>query len=244
MESSSPEAQLTAVADSARTGSSLRAWIVAHDDSKVFVILYISLALVLSIAIGLFWLFFLLAIHLAFELVRSQHEGWRGLSAIGQATWAVRLDIALCLFALVLALHLQLVFGVLGLHAAGRAGMAAQAGLRGARFAAWEKVIRGILLSADDAVQGARGLKAMRRRQAAEGATPEPLPEVAPPPPTRTPPQSSDEGSGGWSIGDYVTISLAAACTLLILLAPWLGHESMEAVITVLADELRPFPIR
>jgi hypothetical protein len=217
----------------ARTGS-LREWIVAHDDSKLFVGLYVSLALVLSIAIGLFWLLALLLVHLAFEVLRHRHLGESGAAALGAAVWAVRLDVALFLFALVLALHLQFVFGVLGLHAAGRAGVAAQAGLRGARFAAWEKVIRGILLSADDAVQGARGLATLRKKPPAEGAEIDAATSVPTAPPA----------AERWSRGDTFTVTLAFACILLILLAPWLGHDGWNAVVSLLAAELRPFPVR
>jgi hypothetical protein len=130
----------------------IHAWIVNHDESKLFLVLYLTLALVLSVAIGLFWLVALVVVHFAFEHVRSRYDGLTGRAALGRALWNVKLDVALVLFALVLALYLQVVMGVLGLHAVSRAGALAQAGARGGiRFAAWEKVIRGILLSADDA---------------------------------------------------------------------------------------------
>jgi hypothetical protein len=207
----------------------IHAWIVNHDESKLFLVLYLTLALVLSVAIGLFWLVALVVVHFAFEHVRSRHEGLTGRAALGRALWNVKLDVALVLFALVLALYLQVVMGVLGLHAVSRAGALAQAGARGGiRFAAWEKVIRGILLSADDAVQGVRAFAAVRARRTGDApsraAEPEPAPRL-----TR---------------GDRFTLGLAAVCTVLILASPWMGHESWQAVVGTLAAELHPFPFR
>jgi hypothetical protein len=209
--------------------SAIHAWVVNHDESKLFLVLYLTLALVLSIAIGLFWLVALVVVHFAFEHVRASHEGFTGRAALGRALWNVKLDVALVLFALVLALYMHVVMGVLGLHAVSRAGALAQAGARGGiRFAAWEKVIRGILLSADDAVQGVRAFAAVRARKKGGAGVPAAQP---------------DRG-GRLTKGDHFTLALAAVCTGLILASPWMGHESWQAVAGTLAAELHPFPFR
>lgn len=206
----------------------IHAWIVNHDESRLFLVLYLTLALVLSIAIGLFWLVALVVVHFAFEHVRARHEGLTGWAALGRALWNVKLDVALVLFALVLALYLQVVMGVLGLHAVSRAGALAQAGARGGiRFAAWEKVIRGVLLSADDAVQGVRAFAAVRARGNGDTAAP-----------------AAEPDRGGLTKGDHFTLALAAVCTVLILASPWMGQESWQGMVGTLAAELHPFPFR
>jgi len=139
----------------------LRAWVLNHDDSWIFIILYVGLAVVLSLWISLFWLLAVVAGHFVLEWIRQRHI--RDAGVLPQVFWELKLDIALILFALVLTLYLEVVFGILGLQAAGRAGAIARVGARGgSRFAAWERTLRGLLLSADDAAQVARAI-AMRR---------------------------------------------------------------------------------
>jgi hypothetical protein len=215
--------------------SAVHDWIVRHDDSRLFIVLYIGLALVLSIAISLFWLVALVALHLAFEYVRFRHAGLAPLRAVAAGTWELKLDLVLVLFALALTLYMDVVMGVLGLQAAGRAGAAAQTGLRGIRFAAWEKVIRGIFLSADDAVQGVRAMTVLRRRPA--GAPTAAEAETAP-----APARAAEAGGRGWTTGDYLVIGLGIACVGLILAAPWMGHEGWGSVVSALTAELHPFP--
>jgi hypothetical protein len=213
------------------TAGALRQWIVRHDESRLFLVLYISLALVLSIVVGLFWLVALVGVHFAFEVVRFRHEGKRAGAALLAALDGVKLDIGLVLFALALALHMHVVMGLLGLQAASRAGAAAQAGMRGVRFAAWEKVIRGIALSIDDAFQGARAVVAMRRQPAASGAGA----AVAP----------SEASPSRWGTGDVLSLALCAVCLLLILAAPLTeAYDGWGAVAHALAAELHPFPAK
>lgn len=222
------------------TAAALRQWIVRHDESRLFLVLYISLALVLSIVIGLFWLVALVGVHFAFEVVRFRHEGKRAGAALLAALDGVKLDVGLVLFALALALHMHVVMGLLGLQAASRAGAAAQAGMRGVRFAAWEKVIRGIALSIDDAFQGARAVVAMRRKPAASGAEAGPTAEadaaaVAP----------SEASPSRWGMGDVLSLALCAVCLLLILAAPLTeAYDGWGAVFQALAAELHPFPAK
>jgi hypothetical protein len=222
----------------ASTAAVVHRWIVRHDDSRLFLVLYISLALVLSIVIGLFWLVALVAVHFAFEHVRFRHEGKRTGAALLAALDGVKLDVGLVLFALALALHMQVVMGLLGLQAASRAGAAAQAGMRGVRFAAWEKVIRGIALSIDDAFQGARAVAAVRRKPAASGAEAGVGADAAAVAPS--------EGSRTrWITGDVLSLALCAVCLLLILAAPLTAsYDGWGAVLRALAAELHPFPAR
>jgi hypothetical protein len=230
-------------------------WVVTHDESRLFLFLYISLALVLSIVIGLFWLVVLVGVHLAFEHTRCRNDGAAGFAAWREAIWGVRLDVALVLFALALAVYLEVVFGVLGLHAMSRAGVAVQAGVRGGvRFATWEKVIRGILLSIDDAVQGARAVVAFRTPSAGDlsgSESPGPAgaslgssaadPSVPVVDSREETPAAPSKGAK-WSLGDLFAVGLGATSVALILAAPWLTPGDWAYVLEKLATELRPFP--
>lgn len=207
----------------------LHDWVVRHDDSRLFVVAYIGLAVVLSIGIGLFWLVAVVAVHFAFEVVRqrTRHAGWRGV--IAEAVWELKLDLALVLFALVISLYMEVVLGVLGLQAAARA---AGTGLRGgARFAGWQRVLRGLLLSVDDAAQVARFAAAGGR----EGGPGEEE-DVA----------SSDSPwgpwAGAWGRGDRATLAFGALCLLLLAAVPFLTDHTYGTVVAALAAELHPFP--
>jgi hypothetical protein len=237
----------------------MHGWIVQHDESRWFMGLYLGLALVLSIAIGLFWLVALVVVHFGFEYVRFRHDDASPANAVGRALWELKLDVSLVLFAFALTLYLQVVLGVLGIQAASRVGVAAQAGVRsGARFAAWENAIRGVLLSEDDAVLGARAIATVRRKKAQEsgrdGSDPGAEPTTPPDPVAATevatePRAGADQGLGDptsdakrWSLGDRIALTLGGVSLLLIVAAPWFGHDGWMGVLTAILAELHPFP--
>lgn len=201
-------------------------WVVEHDDRWLFVALYIGLAVVLSIWISLFWLVVVVGVHFVFELIRQSHQQ-RG-RILAQALWEIKLDIGLVLLALAMALYMEIVLGVLGLQSAARLGAASRIGTRGVRFAAWERTLRGILLSADDAAQVARVFARGRNRRPEAGTT--------------ALPEAPSSWRGRWRVGDGVAVGLALVSLALLLLSPWLtGHTAASAWATLLA-ELQPFP--
>jgi hypothetical protein len=207
----------------------VHAWVLRHDDSKLFVILYIGAAVILSIAISLFWLIAVVAVHFGLEYVRQHHLRGSPGAAIGAAAWEINLDIALVLLALVLAVYMDVVLGIAGLQAAGRLGAAASAGARGgARVAGWSRALRGILLSADDVAQTARlvYLKQQKNR-APVGITDGP---------------GSDTVDHSWSIGDRIAVGMGITCCLLLLLAPQLTSQEFGSVASAILRELHPFP--
>jgi hypothetical protein len=240
------------------------AWILQHDDRWSFIALYVSLAVVLSLWISLFWLVALVAVHLAFELVRQGAAGAAGTERFGLALWEVKLDIALVLFALALSLYMEVVLGVLGLQAAARAGSAANASIRtGSRALAWERGLRGILLSVDDAAQVGRVVGRRRAGQNGEdaalaqhaaagtqhtvavalepdgfGETRSAAPEID----ATAPVERSAGWQGRWGIGDGVAVALAVACAVLILAAPKLTGVTVPEAVATLKTELHPFP--
>jgi hypothetical protein len=221
-------------------------WIVHHDDSPAFLVLYIGLAVVLSIWISLFWLVAVVAAHLALELVRQAHRQATPGAAVAEALWELKLDAALVLFALALALYMEVALGVAGVQGAARLASASRVA---ARFAGWQRAIRGALLSLDDAVQVLRALALRRGRATLAVAPPQPqaTPATAPPvaPPQATPAAAPEQGGswrGRYPAGARVALALGAVCAGLLLAAPWLTHHSAATALATLAEELRPFP--
>jgi len=144
----------------AKSGNVMRVaeWIETHDESKLFVALYLGSSLVLSIAVSLFWLVFAVAVHLWLEWYKQSRIFPSSYVSITIRTlWEVYLDIGLVFFALLLTIYMDVIFGVAGIMAAAR--VSAQGIARsGARFAGWQRALRGILLSLDDAVQVGRSI--------------------------------------------------------------------------------------
>jgi hypothetical protein len=220
---------------------SVRDWIINHDDSWLFLALYIGLAVILSIWISLFWLVAVVGVHFAFEWVRQQtlRSGFGDI--LLEVLWELKLDIALVLFALALSLYMEVVLGVVGLRSAARMAPAAQAGLRSsARFAAWQRIIRGILLSVDDAAQVARAVTVNRSDAAAEPA--ESAGTAAGVAAVAATPSTHSSWRGRWGTGDWISAGLGATCIALILLAPSLTEHNFVSAAVTLAEELHPLP--
>ncbi len=212
----------------------MREWILQHDDSWVFIVLYVGLAVVLSIWISLFWLVAVVGVHFIFEVVRQQHLLRTGTGRVVlEALWELKLDIALVIFALALTLYMPFVLGVVGLQGAARIGAASRAA---ARFAGWERTLRGILLSADDAAQVVKAA-AMKRAKAANGAVVVEAQEVEvaalPQGPTWREP---------WTTGTWIAIALGVVCVLLIVAAPLLTDHTAVSALLAMAAELHPYP--
>jgi hypothetical protein len=215
--------------------TSLHDWIVKHDEKRLFIVLYIGLAVVLSIWISLFWLVAVVAVHFGFEIIRQRAAYTDWGSVISEALWELKLDIALVLFALVVSLYMELALGVAGLQGAARIGSATQAGMRGgARFAAWQRIIRGVLLSVDDAAQVAR--VAAGKGKGGEEKNEEEAEQVEG--------MNSNRGSwlAPWSRGDWIAVGMGVVCFLLLASAPLITDHTFPSAISALAAELHPFP--
>jgi hypothetical protein len=205
----------------------MRDWILNHDESWIFTALYIGSAVVLSIAISLFWLLAVLAAHFAIEWIRQRACAPQGV--FWRTAWHLKLDLALVLLALVLAVYMEMVLGVLGLGGAIR--IAAQAG---PRMAGWSRVLRGVLLSVDDMAQVARaasrlGKKSLSREERPVAETQEDVFDLHP---WRHP-----------KLGDRVAIFVGVGSLALILMAPLLLPEmSSYRLLEIMAEEFHPFP--
>jgi hypothetical protein len=208
--------------------AALARWVREHDDSLLFIGLYVSLAVVLSIAISLFWLVALVAVHFAFEWYKQAQLRPDGPLAIGvRASWEVLLDVGLVLFALVLGVYMEFILGVLGIGAAARAG--AQGVARaGSRVAGWQSALRGTLLSLDDAVQLGRSFRARRAGSAPAG-------------------ESRPVGRWGgwtepWGWTGHLCFWFAVLCLGLLLAAPLLIGTPPADILATIRAELHPWP--
>ncbi len=197
-----------------------RRWLLEHDHRVSFTVLYISLALILSMAISMFWLVAVVAAHAVIEYWTLGKLGPAD-QRLGRTLWHIRLDIVLVLAALWLGLYIDLLFGIAGLGAAARTGAQVSA-----RVVAWQRTIRGVLLSVDEAALAAKAALG------GQSDTPGPARRREAPLPWREP----------WSWGDRLTIGSSALLFGLILLTPVLTDHSVVEALRLLAEDLHPWP--
>lgn len=223
-------------------------WIANHDNKTLFIVLYIGLSVVLSIVISLFWLLFVVLIHFAFELITQSRMRPGGRSMLLESLWETKLDFALVIFALWLAVYLDFIFGIAGLGAAARGGAIAAsrtgsqaANIGGkvaqvsARFAALQRIIRGILLSLDDVANAAKSF--FQRKKSLPADDGEEACKVM---------ENQDvQGSswtGKWTGVDYAGVILFLLSFALILLAPFITGLTWAEIGSVITEEFHPFP--
>jgi hypothetical protein len=215
------------VAGAARP-SGLHAWVLAHDDSWLFIAPYIGLAVILSLVISLFWLLVVVAAHAALEWYVHWREHPSVVHTAGRVAWEIKLDLALILFALALAVYMDYIMGAAGLSAAARAG--ARGVQATGRMIAWQRGLRAVLLTLDDAAQVTRA--AISSGQKAAAAAP--------------PPEIPKRGWGGWvapwTLGDCVSIGIGVICIAALVLAPFMTGLTLQEVLAKLGTELHPWP--
>lgn len=204
---------------------SWRGWVRTHDDRWSFVLVYVSLAVGLSIVLGLFWLLIVGALHWIIEVVRQRDLGWAPAKAPLIALWEVRLDLVLFVFALALAVYVDVIFGVLGL------GSVASATARaGSRASLWQHLIRTAATTADDAVHVGRALM-KRNGDAGEGELHL----------EQTRERLLPGWQSPWTAGTRITVGAGLLFVVLIAVAPWWTGLGVEGVLHLLVQELHPF---
>ena len=217
-----------------RPFSGMIAWIRNHDERVLFVLTYITLAVTLTLFISLFWLVAVVAVHGIFEVIRQSHRFDSPAQYLAEALWEIKLDIALVIFALSLALYMDLILGLLGIQSAARAGAAAKAS---GRFLVWERSIRAVALTIDDVFNAGRFIKPILRLFTRDGDRhDDPASQV----------EEERPKSTSWiqpySWGDKLSLGLGAACLLLIVASPLLTHHTPVTAAMTLASELHPYP--
>jgi hypothetical protein len=218
----------------------LNDWIRNHDERWSFILVYVGGAILLSVYADLFWVIMLMLVHFGLELWR--HIIMKVDKTLLQALWHVKLDFALVLFALVIALYADFVLAALGIGQAARAGQAVRGAQMLTRFAIIERGLRIFFLTVDDIARVAtivwrsfkkNGASKKQTEVAMEHAR-ELLEEEDP----------YDHTRGPWqklSNGDKFSLGFGAVCLLLILFAPVIMGTSAEHTWSTLASELRPF---
>jgi hypothetical protein len=239
--------------------SAAHRFILTHDDSKAFLVLYIGLAVVLALWIGLFWLAVVVGVHLLFEIIKQHHHDPRPLPVLARALWEVKLDVGLVLCGLVIGLYIDVLFGIVGIGHAGRAGAQTAA-----RVGLWQRGIRGALLTVDDVAMVAKGVAVRGKKTAdeaslaatgtdggsvgSEGPGPEAA-EAALPEPPASPPAGGAELWGDWvaprwTLGDRFSLGFTILNVVLILAAPLLTDHTVASTWAEILSDLHPFPER
>jgi hypothetical protein len=234
---------------------SMRQWVRDHDEKWLFVLLYLGLAVGLSVFVSLFWLVVVAALHLLFEIIRQSHYR-DGRKMVGlHALWEIKLDVGLILLAFVLVLYIDKVLGILGVQSAARAAAVSRVGLRiGPRAAAWERNLRTFLLTVDEMARVANaGWMFWKRRKDGgadgEGETGKAETEKPPSGESReevvTPARNAPPvpvWRQRWGIGDRIGVLLLVAGVLFLVLAPALTDHDWASAGAALLAELEPFP--
>lgn len=213
----------------------LRAWLRDHDDQWPFVVLYLSASVLLSILISLFWLLVVIAVHFAFEWVRQSHyrSGRRNIGL--HALWEVKLDIGLAALAFAVALYVDVILGLLGLQSAARIATAARVG---ARAAAWERNLRTFLLTVDEMTRVSHAVYTLGFRRRKRGGSSESDVLLA----SRTESAAIPAWRSRWSWGDRIGLGLVSVGVGLMLLAPVLTPHDLASSVSLILEQLRPFP--
>jgi hypothetical protein len=225
-----PSRSATPVAATLVEPGPIRTWIEEHDHSWLFVGVYLGLAVILSVFVSLFWLAFMAGAHLLLECIRHYRPGWGARDILTHSLWEVKLDFALVLLALALVLYVDVVLGVLGIQSAARAAAVTRAGAKTVtRMAAWERYLRGFLVTIDEIVRISRAAVLLRRGRPVRAAAAEERGPVHP-------------WSREWGLGDRISLGLIAICILLIVATPLLTPYDWNRTLGALLSELQPFP--
>ena len=99
----------------------IKTWIVNHDRSLIFALVYVILTIVLSVFISYFWLLALVAVHIMIEWLSKSYRGYR--YRLAWTLWDVKLDLALVCLAFALLSYTGINAGVAGAQSATRAGV-------------------------------------------------------------------------------------------------------------------------
>ncbi len=205
-------------------------WVLRHDSCLYFNILYIGLAVVLSIWLGLFWLVAVVSVHAILEFFRQYFMSRKFGYALLESLWELKLDMGLIIFAFWLSVYLDFIFGMAGLSAGAR--VVAQTGGRvaqaGTRAAAWQRIIRGVFITLDDVGLAFKALRRKKDKKQQAGYADEAglkLSWVQP-----------------YGTGDLFSISFLGVFLVLLFFAPLITGYDYATVWSMISGELKPFP--
>lgn len=205
-------------------------WVLRHDNCLYFNILYIGLAVVLSIWLGLFWLVAVVSVHAILEFFRQYLMSRKFGFALLESLWELKLDMGLIIFAFWLSVYLDFIFGLAGLSAGAR--VVAQTGGRvaqaGTRAAAWQRIIRGVFITLDDVGLAFKALRRKKDKKQQGG--------------------NADESglklswAQPYGTGDWFSILFLGVFFVLLFLAPLITGYDYPTVWSMISGEMKPFP--
>ena len=215
----------------------VKRWVKDHDERWSFIIVYVGAAIVLSVYANLFWVVMLMLGHYGLEVWRHYVIEVQG--PLWAALWHVKLDIALVLFALVIALYAEMIMAALGLGQAARAGQAVRGAQMLTRFAIIERGLRVLFLTIDDitrvvlivwkTMKGKNSTTTDRDMEEVRAKMREEEEHIHPEP-----------AEGKLSRGDIFSLSFGGLCLVLILAAPWIAGLGISETAISLMDALKP----
>jgi len=118
-------------------------WIHQHDQRWSFILPYTCLAIILSAWVSLFWLVLLILIHFGIE--------WMRFGNLSRIIPQMHLDVALLIAAVAVEVYLGVLLGAAGVAQAARGGAKVVT-----RFPVWHRVLKMVLIGADDLLNLAR----------------------------------------------------------------------------------------
>ncbi len=99
----------------------IKTWIVNHDRSAVFALVYVISTIVLSVFVSYFWLLALVAVHIMIEWLSKVYRGYR--YRLAWTLWDVKFDLALVCLAFALLSYTGVSAGVAGAQSVTRVGV-------------------------------------------------------------------------------------------------------------------------
>ena len=217
----------------------IRRYILTHDDRWSFIIAYVGLAVTLAIVLNLFWLAVVVAGHGVFEWFKQGAMVQDNIAKFFRTLWELKFDIGLVLFGLALEVYIGVILGIAGLGATARAGVEA-----GSRAAMWQSVLRGTLLSVDDAAQVVRMAGGAGDQDGTDGD----LDVLDGPAGAETYPRPGPTDWKGrlgpwvddYVLGDWLSLGFGALCLLLIVIGPYVSPHDWASMMSALAEEMHP----
>jgi len=228
----------------------VRSWIVRHDRSILFAVLYITLTIVLSVFISYFWLLAVVAVHILLEWLKKGYLGYLpGMHRTAWTLWDTKYDIALVFLAFTLLSYTGINVGVAGAQSVGRAGLlggrlapvTSRVGPILARFARFGRFFRTIGVKAVDVFFSAR-VALFRKADMARAASSEAYlaPATAADEVITVPdhlPWQKRLGGGAWFALIVIAFNIVA-----VLVSPLITDHSYITLLQSLGAKLHPWP--
>lgn len=98
-----------------------KTWVVNHDRSVAFALVYVVSTIVLSVFVSYFWLLALVGLHIFIEWLSKYYQGYR--QRFVWTLWDVKFDLALVCLAFALLSYTGINAGVAGAQSVTRAGL-------------------------------------------------------------------------------------------------------------------------